>query len=187
VETGFSTASLQPMQIREATTEDAESIKNVHLQAFDDSEAQLVSDLAINLLNSSHPVKTISLVALIDTEIVGHVAFSPVFLESTNLHIGYILAPLAVSPKFQKNKIGSSLVNSGLDIISNTGSFIVFVYGDPRYYSRFGFETASASKFIPPHALQFPEGWQAFKLNTPSFTWGGKILCVDSLNQPNLW
>jgi putative acetyltransferase len=175
------------MQIREATIDDAENIKNVHLQAFDNSEAQMVSDFAVNLLNENHPVKIISLVAIENNEIVGHTAFSPVFFESTNEHFGYILAPLAVSPEFQKNKIGSSLVKYGLDTISNIGSFIVFVYGDPQYYSRFGFKTDLAKNFIPPYTLQFPEGWHALKLNSAVFPEGGKITCVESLNDPTLW
>ena len=175
------------MQIREATIGDAENIKNVHLQAFDDSEAQMVSGFAVNLLKENYPVKIISLVAIENNEIVGHIAFSPVFIESTNEHFAYILAPLAVSPKFQKNKTGSSLVKYGLDTISSLGSFIVFVYGDPQYYFRFGFKTDLAKNFIPPYTLQFPEGWHALKLNSAVFTEGGTITCVDSLNNPNLW
>lgn len=89
---------IEPIQIREATQDDAKNIKNVYLQAFDNSEAQMVSDLAVNLLNENHPVKIISLVAIKNNEIVGHTVFSPVFYESTNEHFGYILAPLAVSP-----------------------------------------------------------------------------------------
>ncbi len=175
------------MKIREATIDDAESIKNVHLQAFDDSEAQRVSDFAVNLLKENHPVKTISLVAIENNEIVGHIAFSPVFFESTHKHFGYILAPLAVSPKFQKNKIGSSLVKHGLGTISNKGSFIEFVYGDPQYYSMFGFKTDLAKNFIPPFTLQFPEGWQALKSGSGVLPDGGRITCVDTLNDPALW
>lgn len=167
--------------------DDAESIRNVYLKAFDNSEARMVSDLAVNLLCENHPVKIISLVAIENDEVVGHIAFSPVFCQSTNEHFAYILAPLAVSPKFQKNKIGSSLVKYGLDAISSTGSFIVFVYGDPEYYSRFGFKTDLAKNIWPPHALQFPEGWHALKLNAAVFPEGGTIICVDSLNDPDLW
>ena len=166
---------------------DSEGIKNLHLQAFDNSEAELVSGFAVNLLHEKSTINIISLVAIDNDAIIGHTAFSPVFLDSTNEHFGYILAPLAVSPKFQKIKIGSSLVEYGLDTISNIGSFIVFVYGDPQYYSKFGFETALAKNFIPPYTLQFPEGWQALKLNSAVFPEGGKITCVDSLNDPDLW
>ncbi len=175
------------MKIREAAIDDTENIKNVYLEAFDHSEAQMVSDFAINLLNENHPVKIISLVAIENNDMVGHIAFSPVYLTSTDKHFGYILAPLAVSPKFQKNKIGSSLVMHGLDIISNTGSFIVFVYGDPQYYSRFGFKTDLSKKYVPPYTLQFPEGWQVMNLNSAVLPEGGKITCVNSLNDPKLW
>lgn len=175
------------MKIREATIDDAENIKHVHLQAFDDSEARMVSDFAVNLLNENHPGKIISLVAIENNEIVGHIAFSPVYLESTNEHLGYILAPLAVAPRFQKNKTGSSLVKHGLGTISDIGSSIAFVYGDPQYYSRFGFKTDLAKNFIPPYTLQFPEGWQALRLNSAVFPEGGRIICVDSLDDPDLW
>ncbi|UCD33328.1 MAG: N-acetyltransferase [Desulfobacterales bacterium] len=175
------------MDIREATIEDAEDINKLYLQAFDDSESGIVSDIAVNLLKDDHPVKTISLVAIEDNKIVGHIAFSPVFLASTDEHFGYILSPLAVSPQFQKNQIGSTLVRYGLENIANKDSLIVFVYGDPQYYSRFGFKTDLALNFKPPYTLQFPQGWQAIKLNSAGFPEGGKLKCVASLNDPDLW
>ena len=175
------------MQIRESTSYDAEEIRNVYLQAFDDSEAREVSDLAVNLLKENYPVKTVSLVATTNRKILGHIAFSPVLLAATNAHFGYILAPLAVSAEFQKKGIGSSLIRHGLDMISRAGSFIVFVYGDPHYYSRFGFRTDLARPYAPPYTLQFPEGWQALKVNSDAFPQGGKIACVGSLNDRKLW
>ena len=175
------------MHIREAAIDDAENIKNVYLQAFEDSEAGIVSDVAVNLLKENHPVKIISLVAVENNEIVGHIAFSPVFFENANENFGYILAPLAVVPKYQKNKIGASMVKHGLDVISNMGSFIVFVYGDPKYYSRFGFQTDLAQNFIPPYTLQFPEGWHALRINSDALPEGGKLTCVASLDDPQLW
>lgn len=175
------------MQIREANLSDSESIRNIHLQAFDKSEAQMVSDFAINLLNEKSPINIISLVAIENNEVVGHTAFSPVYLQENNEHFAYLLAPLAVSPKCQKSRIGSSLVKHGLESISNIGSFIVFVYGDPQYYSRFGFERDLARNFLPVYTLQYPEGWQALKLNTAIFPEGGTIKCVDSLNDCKLW
>ena len=61
------------------------------------------------------------------------------------------------------------------------------VYGDPQYYSRFGFNTDLAMNFIPPYTLQFPDGWHALKLNSAVFPEGGEITCVESLNNPGLW
>ena len=175
------------MQIRAANITDSDGIKNLHLQAFDSSEANLVSDCAVSLLHEKTTINIISLVAIENDAIIGHVAFSPVFLDSTKEHFGYILAPLAVSPTHQNNKIGSTIVKQGLDIISSLGAFIVFVYGDPQYYSRFGFKVNIAQNFHQPHALEYPEGWQALKLSSTNFPEGGKINCVNSLNDPKLW
>ena len=183
----YSIERWQHMKIREATADDAERISEVHLEAFGQPEGRMVADCAVSLLNEQHPVKVLSLVAIEDNALVGHAAFSPVFHAGTCEHFGYILAPLAVSPEFQKHKIGSSLVRHGLDTIASMGSFVVFVYGDPQYYSRFGFETGLAGKFIPPYTLQYPEGWHALNQNAAAISEGGPIGCVDSLNDPELW
>ena len=175
------------MEIREANIKDCEDIKNIHLQAFDGSEAELVSNVALNLLHEKSTINIISLVAIDKDKIISHIAFSPVFLETTNEHFGYILAPLAVSPTHQNNGVGSTMVKHGLDTISSLGAFIVFVYGDPKYYSRFGFKTDTAQKFTPPYTLQYPEGWQGIKVNTNTFADDGKFYCVNSLNNPQLW
>ena len=90
------------MEIIQTTINDVEDIRNVCLKAFDNSEANLVSNFVVNLLKENNPVKTISLIAKVDDKITGHVSFSPVFIEGTNKHFGYILAPLAVLPEFQK-------------------------------------------------------------------------------------
>ena len=175
------------MKIREANVNDSEGVKNIHLQAFDNSEAEQVSDLAVKLLHEKSTVNIISLVAIDDDAIIGHVAFSPVFLSSTNEHFGYILAPLAVLPTHQNNRVGSTIVKHGLDTISSLGAFIVFVYGDPQYYSRFGFKTDLAKNFTPPCTVQYPDGLHAMKLNLTDFPEGGEFKCVNSLNDPELW
>ncbi len=175
------------MKIREANINDSEGIKNLHLQAFDNSEAELVSDLAVNLLQEKSTINIISLIAIDNNIIIAHIAFSPVFLDSTNEHFGYILAPLAVLPTHQNNGVGSTIVKHGLDTISSFGASIIFVYGDPQYYSRFGFKTDLAQNFTPPYILQYPRCWQARKLNSTVFPEGGKIQCVNSLNNPKLW
>ena len=151
------------MQIREAGLKEAEDIRYVHLQAFDSSEAEVVADLAVKLLHDESAANIISLVATDGGAIIGHVAFSPVFLRGSNELFGYILAPLAVLPDQQNKSVGSALVRHGLDMLSSSGAQIVFVYGDPRYYSRFGFNTDLAREFSPPYTLKYPEGWHALK------------------------
>ncbi|MEO0686418.1 MAG: GNAT family N-acetyltransferase, partial [Cyanobacteria bacterium J06649_11] len=107
------------MQIREANIKDSEGIKNLYFQAFDNLEAELVSNFAVNLLHEKSTINVISLVTIDNDAIIGHTAFSPVFLDSTNKHFGYILAPLAVLPTHQRKRVGSTIVKHGLDNISS--------------------------------------------------------------------
>lgn len=175
------------MQIRFARMNDSDVIKTLYLQTFNKSEADLVSNLAVNFLVEESTVDTMSLVATDNDVIIGHIAFSPVFLDSSNEHIGYILAPLAVSPAHQNNRVGTTIVENGLDTISSLDTGIVFVYGDPQYYSRFGFKTILAQKFPAPYPLHYPDGWQALNLNSAISPDSGEIKCVNSLSDPELW
>lgn len=175
------------MQIREASIKDSSAVKSVHLKAFDSSENEIISNLAVNLIHENSSSNIISLVATDKEKIIGNITLSPVYLNTTNEHFGYILAPLAVLPKYQNNKIGSTLVKQGLNTISSQGAFIVFVYGDPKYYYRFGFNNDLGQKYKPPYALEYPEAWQALKLNSTNFPESGGIKCVKSLNNPKLW
>ena len=175
------------MQLREAGLKDAEDIKQIHLQAFDSSEAELVADLAVKLLRDKSADQIISLVATDGGEIIGHVAFSPVFLQGSDELFGYILAPLAVLPDQQNKSVGSALVSYGLDMLSSSGAHMIFVYGDPGYYSRFGFNTDLARAFSPPYTLQYPQGWHALRTSAADIAKGGTLRCVEPLNHAELW
>ena len=176
------------MHIRVATSLDRDDIHSVHWSAFADGEREIVSRLAVNLLSEKSTPQTISLVAETENIVIGHVAFSPVTFDNNENAQGYILAPLGVKPDYQKRRIGSKLIESGMQQLSRIGVDILFVYGDPKYYSRFGFSVDAAECYIPPYKLQYPFGWQGITLKNCST---GKlpiqIACVTSLCDPALW
>ena len=176
------------MHIRLATSHDRDDIHNVYWSAFPEGEREIVSKLAVSLLSEESIPRTISLVAETEGSIVGHVAFSPVAIDNNPGIQGYILSPLAVKPDHQNCHIGSRLIDNGVQRLSIAGADILFVYGDPGYYSKFGFSVDAAGCYIPPYKLQYPFGWQATGLN--GFSTGrspGKITCVTSLCDPALW
>lgn len=176
------------MQIRIATRQDADAVRSVHLSAFPEGENKIISKLAVDLLSEETTPPTVSLVADVDGVAVGHVAFSPVAIESTVGFQGYILAPLAVRPDYQKRCIGSRLVESGMQRLSDMRAGILFVYGDPKYYGRFGFSVEAAEGYVPPYALRHPFGWQGIVLRDSGAAGSpAKIACVASLNDPALW
>jgi len=117
---------------------DVESIRYVNEQAFgQNAEAELIDKLG------KRGVLTISLVAIQDGEIVGHILFSPVVVESEGSSFEAIaLAPMAVLPAYQRKGIGSQMVRAGLEECRRLGHEIVVVLGHPDYYPRFGFVPA---------------------------------------------
>ncbi|MCU0788839.1 MAG: N-acetyltransferase [Verrucomicrobia bacterium] len=176
------------MQIRLATRQDADKVRHVHLSAFPEGEGEVVSELAVDLVSEETTPPTISLMADVDGVAVGHVAFSPVAIDSINDLQGYILAPLAVRPDYQKRCIGSQLVESGMQRLTDMGVGILFVYGDPKYYGRFGFSVEAAEGYVPAYTLRYPFGWQAIVLRDPGAKMSpARIACVASLNDPALW
>lgn len=176
------------MRIRKATHLDREGIRAVHASAFADSERELVAGLATNLLSESTRPATIALVAEADNAIVGHVGLSPLmFRQQAGLN-AYILAPLGVTPRFQRRRIASALVENAKTLLTDSGVNALFVYGDPAFYDRFGFSATTAAEYLPPYELDYPFGWQAVVLNAfPSSDSRMRLSCVASLCDPNLW
>jgi putative acetyltransferase len=125
--------------IRWELPEDQASIHYVNQEAFGrNQEADLVDKLR------KRGVLTISLVAVQDTAIVGHIAFSPVDIASNKSSFGALtLAPVAVLPAHQNKGIGSQLVTAGLAECRRLGHEIIVLAGHPNYYPRFGFVRAN--------------------------------------------
>jgi len=126
------------MTIRLEKPEDIPAIRIVNERAFGrPAEADLVDALRRNGKAS------ISLVAVDDGSIVGHIYFSPVTIQSKGTELmGAGLAPLAVIPERQNQRIGSMLVEQGLRLCREDGHPYVVVLGHPNYYPRFGFVPA---------------------------------------------
>ena len=175
-------------RIRVTTSLDRDDVREIHLCAFPEGEKQIVSTLAVNLLSEEISPKTISLVAEADGAAVGHIAFSPVTVNNNKSWKGYILAPLGVKPEYQKRQIGSKLIENGMERLSKMGVNVLFVYGGPKYYGKFGFSADFASGYLPPYELLYPFGWQAIILNEGVFIESTvKISCVDPLKDAGLW
>ena len=176
------------MNIRIATIRDRDDVQRIHLHAFPSGESEIVSKLAIDLLSEKTTSQIISLVAEIEGTVVGHVAFSRVKIDKDSNWQGYILAPLAVKPDYQKQRIGSKLIEEGMQLLLKQGVNVVFVYGDPKFYSRFGFTTDAAHQYIAPYKLKYSFGWQAIVLNECNIEKPPvAITCVTSLCDPKLW
>lgn len=122
--------------IRFEQARDTVAVRRVNERAFgQQAEADLVE-----ALRRREDTTIISLVAVDGDNVVGHVLFSPIRVESLRGDWEAMgLGPLAVEPKYQGCGIGSQLVEAGLAECRELGYEVVMVLGHPDYYSRFGF------------------------------------------------
>jgi putative acetyltransferase len=114
-------------------------VREVNELAFEQpAEARLVDALRA----VARP--TVSLVAVDDGRVVGHIFFSPVTIEGPQgVSTAMGLAPMAVRPGRQNAGIGAALVREGLAACATLGERVVVVLGHPHYYPRFGFVPAA--------------------------------------------
>jgi len=142
--------------IRREKTGDRFTVRSIHEAAFGrPDEADLVERLW------SGGVVLVSLVAEVRRQIVGHILFSRMSIDTARASIPAVaLAPMAVSPEYQHQAIGGQLIRSGLDLLCGQGEHIVLVLGHPDYYPRFGFSAEMARSLespFPPHAFMAME------------------------------
>ncbi|OYU70089.1 MAG: GNAT family N-acetyltransferase [Alphaproteobacteria bacterium PA2] len=91
----------------------------------------------INALRDADAL-TLSLVAVRENEVVGHIAFSPA--SSADGAPGwYALGPVSVAPEVQGLGIGRLLIEAGLQRLMDLDAAGCILTGNPAYYRRFGF------------------------------------------------
>jgi putative acetyltransferase len=149
------------MIIRNEIESDAQAIAEITQTAFatcpyGDHTEQFI----INALRAAGAL-TVSLVAEIDRNVVGHVAFSPVTISDGNPH-WYGLGPVSVLPQHQRQGIGTALICEGLSLLKARGAQGCVLVGEPAYYQRFGFRNPSPLTLegVPPQyflALPFED------------------------------
>ncbi len=131
------------IEIRNEEDKHIDAVRDIVRAAFPaEAESKLVDALRAN------GKAVISLVAVRDEKVLGHILFSPVSTTPPGEERGLGLAPVAVHPQAQLQGIGSQLIREGLRVCEELGFDYCVVLGGPKYYRRFGFEKASA------HGLQ---------------------------------
>jgi putative acetyltransferase len=126
-------------KIRDEQPDDIEQVSAILKATFPtNAESKLVDVLRTNRK------AMISLVAVREDQVLGHILFSPVSTTPPREAKGIGLAPVAVHPDVQSHSIGSQLIREGLRLCKELGYDYCVVLGSPEYYQRFGFEKASS-------------------------------------------
>jgi putative acetyltransferase len=133
------------MRVREGHPADAAAVRAVVSAAFDDiTVADLWDELA------ARP-RYVSYVAESDGDLVGHVGLSWGWVDTRERLVDVlVLSPLSVAPHRQRRGVGRALVARAVEAADRLGSPVLFLEGDPRYYSRLGLVEASPHGFTPP-------------------------------------
>ena len=169
------------LKVRPSAATDATAIEALYPLAFPDED---LSPLVAALLAT--PDLVLSLVAVLDDALIGHIAFTRGSVEPGAFPV-MLLGPLAVAPAQQRRGVGSALAREGLRQSQNAGALTCFVLGDPAYYARFGFRRETAAS--PPYPLPdaWLDAWMSLTAPGAAAPPTGRLALPDAWMRPSLW
>lgn len=151
------------LEIRKEAKQDYEEVYKIIKEAFASAEHSdgNEQDLVVSLRDSDSFIPELSLVAIKDDKIVGHILFTKIKIgEDEEL----TLAPLAILPEYQRQGIGKKLIERGHKIAKELGYHYCIVLGSEHYYPKTGYVPANRYGIKAPFEVS-NENFMAIKLN----------------------
>ncbi|PKQ19553.1 MAG: GNAT family N-acetyltransferase [Actinobacteria bacterium HGW-Actinobacteria-6] len=149
---------MSEVMIRIETANDIDAIREINIEAFRSHPfSQQTEHLIVDALRAADALY-VSLVAITQGRVIGHIAFSEARLDDSATG-WFLLGPVAVLPAFQGQGTGSALVESGLERLREGGARGCVLVGDAAFYGRFGFGTFPGLEYdgVPhEHVLALP-------------------------------
>lgn len=87
-------------------------------------------------------IKELDLVAECEGSVVGSIIYSKGTLSGSSKNF-VTFGPIGVKKDYQRQGAGARMIEASLALAKELGYDAVIITGDPAYYHRFGFETAS--------------------------------------------
>jgi len=167
------------LQIHESKPDDLEGLDDLYGAAFPDED---LLPLVKALLQDVPGI--LSLVATIDSAMVGHIVCTPCRIANGPQNVA-LLGPVAVAPDRQRRGIGTALILAGHERLTRAGVARIFTLGDPGYYARTGF--ASEMDVTPPYPLpaEWHGAWQFISLSDTKLK--GALEVPEPWRHPALW
>lgn len=118
--------------------------------------------------NADSFINELDIVAEVDGKIVGNIVYTKgkIVTDDGNRNEVISFGPLSVLPEFQGRGIGGMLIEHTKTIAKGLGYKAILIYGDPDYYSKFGFVAAETYKIgtadnmyaVPLQAIELIQG-----------------------------
>ncbi|QUH26608.1 GNAT family N-acetyltransferase [Serpentinicella alkaliphila] len=118
--------------------------------------------------NADSFIRELDFVAEIDGKIVGNIVYtkSKIIDDKDECYDVITFGPLSVVPQFQGKGIGRMLIEYTKELAKELGYRAILIYGDPNYYSKFGFVEAEKYDIrtpdniyaVPLQALELYQG-----------------------------
>jgi putative acetyltransferase len=162
--------------IRNEAQDDVCAIAEVTVEAFKTlAVSKHTEQFIIEALRAAKAL-AVSLIAELDGQVVGHIAFSPITVSDGTPN-WYGLGPVSVLPEHQRKGVGKALIREGLSRLKALGAQGCCLVGHPEYYKKFGFANISGlayegvpsevffalsfSGLFPQGTVDFHEGFKA--------------------------
>lgn len=167
-----------PVVVRPERPDDEAAVRQLVVDAFaDEALGVLLDDL-----RASVAWLDLSFVAERDGELVGHVAFSRAWVDDPGELVEVlVLSPMSIRPDAQGSGVGTLLIVEAVAQLAGRDEPLVFLEGDPAFYSRVGFVEAGPLGFTAPSRRIPREAFQVRPLpGRPGFVSGALIY-------PDIW
>ncbi len=131
------------LKLRQESVEDYLAVNQLIKAAFAKIEFsdQTEHHLVTRLRKSEAFVPELSLVAIANNQVVGHILLSKIKIKSEHqIFDSLALAPVSVLPDFQNKGIGGELIEAAHVKAKELGFQSVILIGHADYYPRFGYE-----------------------------------------------
>ncbi len=132
-----------PIELRPEGPADFRAVEELTRNAFWNHHAPGCDEhyLAHILRESSDFVPELDYVAVHDGKVVGNIMYTraKIVLDRGGEREVLCFGPLAVDPAFQGRGVGGALIERTKTLARELGYKAILIFGDPEYYSRFGF------------------------------------------------
>lgn len=138
----------------------------------------------VNELRKRDGILPLSLVAVVEDEIVGHIICSNGIVKSEKGTLPVLnLGPISVLPEFQRKGVGKALITHMIDKAKELGYGAILFFGRPEYYPQFGFVEAGTFGITDCEGYNYPAfmGMELVK-GYLSESRGGKYIESDIYN-----